>query len=325
MSKTKRRFYWIKSYSHDVNDEVFDYIMSFENGPTINTIYSMLLHLVINRDGIFRTKIHNVEIIDSPEKIKRDLKYFKFGDVTFTLGLLINLGLMAQMDDGAYYFIDYDERVGSESASAQRMRKARKKEISNANKTEEKGKIKQVLQTLSHSDKKVSQTVSQCSHNVTQEIREESIEKKSKEIKSLETRGGDDLIESPPSPSSAGELLALFKKINPNLSSPDKLSAEHRLAVDTLLDKGYSYQKIETVFQVVKENAFLNGSIDKPNWNGATFEFVINVRNFEKILAGQYVQPGESSQQNYAPPQVTSHDPMDDDIQERLREKYAQN
>ena len=123
-SKTKR-YYWIKLFDSMLDSDLYNHIMSLDNGATIFTIYIALLMSVINKKGKFVTVINDIEIIDTVEKIKKDLKHFKYEQVLFTLGFLEKFGVLSQDENGAYFFPNYDKLVGSETAAAIRQRKSR--------------------------------------------------------------------------------------------------------------------------------------------------------------------------------------------------------
>ncbi len=122
---SKSRYYWLKFYIDIFFSDAYDYIMSLENGPTIFAIWINLLAKAVNKNGKFVTKINQVTVIDSVEKITRDLKYFKYEQILFALSLFERLGIMAKDENGAYFFIDYDRYIGSETKAAIRKRRSR--------------------------------------------------------------------------------------------------------------------------------------------------------------------------------------------------------
>ncbi|MGI6735661.1 MAG: phage replisome organizer N-terminal domain-containing protein [Bacilli bacterium] len=124
-NNSKSRYYWLKFYVDIFFSDAYDYIMSLENGPTVFAIWINLLAKAINKNGKFVTKINEVTVIDSVEKITRDLKYFKYEQILFSLSLFERLGIMGKDENGTYFFIDYDKYIGSETKAAIRQRRSR--------------------------------------------------------------------------------------------------------------------------------------------------------------------------------------------------------
>lgn len=120
-----RRYYWIKLFDSMLDSDLYNHIMSLDNGATIFTIYIAMLMSVINKKGKFVTVINSIEIVDTVDKIKKELKHFKYEQVLFTLGFLETFGVLSKDENGAYFFPNYDKLVGSETASAIRQRKSR--------------------------------------------------------------------------------------------------------------------------------------------------------------------------------------------------------
>ena len=125
----EKRYYWIK-LREDLfkTDQAFDILMSEKNGAEYIVLYQMLCLKTINTGGRFETKIGEVIIPYNVEKIARDCRYFSVDTVRIALGLYMKLGLIYIETDGCIRISNYNKYLGSESASAERMRKLREKE-----------------------------------------------------------------------------------------------------------------------------------------------------------------------------------------------------
>lgn len=170
----EKRYYWIK-LREDLfkTDQAFDILLSEKNGAEYIVLYQMLCLKTINTEGRFETKIGEVIIPYNVEKIARDCRYFSVDTIKIALGLYMKLGLIYIETDGCIRISNYDKYLGSESASAERMRKLRGKE----NKTSHCTSL-----CTSHCDKDVTP-------NVTQDIRYiENRDKISKEEKKETSR-----------------------------------------------------------------------------------------------------------------------------------------
>lgn len=285
---TKSRYYWIKLFEEIVNGDMYDYMMSLENGPTIFTIYIALMISVINKNGKFVTTINNIEIIDTVEKIKKDLKHFKFEQVAFTLGFLEKFGLLGKDENGAYYFIDYDRFIGSESKAAIRKRRSREniKLLENKcdNVTKERDNVRDNVTkkrdnvTYRHTDIKTLRD----EDNKRQDIERE-------DIKTTDTQSHDEVCES-----DGNEFLSILK-------SYDFPSLNEKAFIVTIshLKKTYSEDDIKlALIQVV------SGYNNQPLTNAlrwlqtALLSTLQNLENLKEVNERQYYKSKMKAEAN---------------------------
>lgn len=76
-------------------------------------------------NGKLERQLNEVIIPYDAEKIQRDTKYFNIDTVRNALQLYIHLGLIYKDDNGCLSIADYENLVGVESGSAERMRRLR--------------------------------------------------------------------------------------------------------------------------------------------------------------------------------------------------------
>ena len=130
----EKRFYWIKLKTDFFSRSDIDFILSQANGCEYVVLYQMLCLNTVNNDGRFETKIGEVIIPYDIDKIVRDTKYFDYDTVAIALELYKKLGLIYEEEDGVLKIADYENIVGSETSSAQRVREWRKRKMLQCNK-----------------------------------------------------------------------------------------------------------------------------------------------------------------------------------------------
>lgn len=150
---SEKRYYWIKLKTNFFEQETIDFLMSQKNGCQYIMLYQMLCLKSANTDGKLISKVGEMIIPYDVNKIVRDTKYFDFDTVTVALELFKQLGLIYVETDNSLQIANYGEMVGSETSSAKRVREYRAK-----------------------------QKALQCNTDVTQEIRDKSIDNRDKNI-----------------------------------------------------------------------------------------------------------------------------------------------
>lgn len=123
-----KRYYWIKLKDKFMTSDTVDFLMSQKNGANYVVLYQMLCLKCINTNGELKKAIGEIIIPYDEHKIQRDCKYFDLDTVIVALGLYKQLGLIYIQEDGFLKIADFDNLIGSESESAERMRRLRSKE-----------------------------------------------------------------------------------------------------------------------------------------------------------------------------------------------------
>lgn len=180
MSTENKRFYWIKLRENFFQQETIDWLMEQENGSAYIVLYLKLCLMTANTSGELIRTIGDMTIPYEPKKISQKTG-FDIDTVNVALSLFRHLGLVEETREGIQILPEVKNMVGSESASAIRMRKCRKKEK----------EAKKALQ----SNTNVTGKASQCDTNVTDkashcdvEIRDKSIEYRDKSIEYREEK-----------------------------------------------------------------------------------------------------------------------------------------
>lgn len=121
----EKRFYWIKLKDTFMTSDAVDFLMGQKNGAEYVVLYQMLCLRTINTNGVLARQIGEIIIPYDAQKIQRDCKYFSLDTVIVALELYKKLGLVYEQKDGHLKITDFENLIGSELGSAQRMRKLR--------------------------------------------------------------------------------------------------------------------------------------------------------------------------------------------------------
>lgn len=122
---SEKRFYWIKLKDTFMTSDAVDFLMGQKNGAEYVVLYQMLCLRTINTNGVLARQIGEIIIPYDAQKIQRDCKYFSLDTVIVALELYKKLGLVYEQKDGHLKITDFDNLIGSELGSAQRMRRLR--------------------------------------------------------------------------------------------------------------------------------------------------------------------------------------------------------
>lgn len=125
-----KRFYWVKlDYRRFETGGDLDFLMGQKGGAEYVVLYMMLCLNTRNTQGEFVSRLGEVVIPYDVDKIVRDCKYFSRDTVMVALELYRQLGLVYVTDGGTMRIANFDDVVGSEGASAKRVRDHRKRAL----------------------------------------------------------------------------------------------------------------------------------------------------------------------------------------------------
>ena len=158
----EKRFVWIKLKQDFFDSPEMDWIHEQQNGAEYIYIYLRLCLLSINDDGIIERRIGPLSMPYSIPKLAEKVKTTPDA-MAVALSLFKKIGLIEEMN-GIYAVPGLANMVGSESASAERVRKYRLRKRQNEENLLPEGTPKAL-----HCNEKVTK-------NVTLEIRDKSIE-----------------------------------------------------------------------------------------------------------------------------------------------------
>ena len=132
----EKRYYWIKLKADFFDREDIKWVLSKKDGTAYMIISLTLCTKAANSDGVLCTKVGKMVIPYDSDIIYRELNgRFKESTILAALMCLKQAGLIVESNSNDYMEIsNYGDMVGSESSSAQRMRKLRDKNASQCDK-----------------------------------------------------------------------------------------------------------------------------------------------------------------------------------------------
>ena len=132
----EKRYYWIKLKADFFDREDIKWVLSKKDGTDYMIIFLTLCTKAANSDGVLCTKVGKMVIPYDSDIIYRELNgRFKESTILAALMCLKQAGLIVESNSNGYMQIsNYSDMVGSESSSAQRMRKLRDKNASQCDK-----------------------------------------------------------------------------------------------------------------------------------------------------------------------------------------------
>ena len=110
-----------------MTSDTIDYFMSQPDGANYVVLYQMLCLKTINTDGRLERTIGDVIIPFDEAKIQRDCKWFSIDTIRVAMELYKKLGLIYEDVNGTLVIADHGKLIGSESDSAERVRRFRNK------------------------------------------------------------------------------------------------------------------------------------------------------------------------------------------------------
>lgn len=121
----EKRFYWIKLKENFMTSDTVDFLMGQKNGANYVVLYQMLCLKTANTNGTLISQIGEVIVPYDIAKIERDCKYFDYDTIVVAMELYKKIGLIYEQQDGYLQISGFEELIGSEGGSAERMRKKR--------------------------------------------------------------------------------------------------------------------------------------------------------------------------------------------------------
>lgn len=249
----EKRYYWLKLADDFFTSKRIKMLRSLAGGDTFTIIYLKMQLKALKTegylyyDGIMEdfAKELALDIDEAPENVK------------ITIQFLLSVGLLISSEDGSEYVLPYTQKlIGSEGASAQRMR--------------------------DHRDKKKQEKLSQCDNKVIT-LSQNGYGEIEKEID----------IEIEKSKRTPYQQIAdMYNETCVSFPKIKSLSEARKKAINARY-KTYSLGDFKTIFEKVENSDFLKGKNNR-NWT-ANFDWVIKDSNMAKILDGNYDNAGGTS------------------------------
>lgn len=287
------RYYWLKLKVNFMTSETVDFLMSQDGGANYVVLYQMLCLKTINTGGRLSRQIGEVIIPFDDAKIQRDCKWFSIDTIRVALELYKRLGLIYEDVDGTLVISDHQSLIGSESPSAERMRRMRNGE-----------KQKAILESTSpsHCDAECDAGCDAgCDENVTTEIEYRDRDKEYRDRDKGKDINNDGFIYD----------AAVEERENVSVNVQAAAAENPKTSVCTLVGKAwnktgfpkvrsfpvnslrgeaisalseqYGTETILAAIEKAKQSEFLNELGDR-----VTLDWFLQPEHFQKIIEGQY-------------------------------------
>ncbi len=243
MSKNKR-YYWLKLKKTYFNQLEQKKMKRQPEGRNMQIVYLRMLLLCIDTDGfIFYQGVYDTIEEELAKEFDEPVEL-----IQQTVNFLLSNNMVSTSEDNSLYMPEAVKCVGSESDSAERVRKHRETE-----------------------------KMLQCNANVTECNTEKEIEIE-KEIEKEPEIEGENRIDYQ-------EIVNLYNDTCVSFPKVLALSEARKKAIKARL-KIYSLEDFKKLFQMAEGSRFLKGGNDR-NWS-ANFDWLIKDSNMAKVLEGNY-------------------------------------
>ena len=290
---------WIKITTDIFDDEKILLIESLPDSYAIITVWFKLLCLAgkQNNSGVFMMG-------RSPYTEGMLATIFRMKETTVKLALeTFNQFGMVEIIDGVITIPNWEKHQ-----SLDQLEQARE------NTRQRVARHRQKQRLLAQGESPCNATVT---HGVTLHVTpcngdriEQDIEEEKEQERELDTHT------SAPVRVSAQSIIDLFNSLCPSLPSVETLNDARQTKIDALLGT-YSIDQFKRCFENAEASSFLKGGGDK-GWK-ASFDWIIDEKNFPKVLEGNYANKKRHSREK---PRYGNFDP-DEAYQTALERSYG--
>ena len=252
-----KRYFWLKLKTDFFKSIPMKKLRRIAGGDTYTIIYLKLQLLSIKDDGILYFQGYESTFYDEMAlALDEDAE-----NVQATIIFLESVGLLKKQSDSEYLLTEVPFCIGSESASAERVRKYRQNKAIGQQETDVKA-----LQC--------NAGVTKCNTEIEIEIEKEiDIDKeKEREYEREEKINYQKIVDM------YNETCVSFPRVT-------SLSDARRKAIKARL-KTYTIDDLKRLFEKAEASSFLKGA-NARNWN-ATFDWLLKDSNIAKVLDGNY-------------------------------------
>jgi predicted phage replisome organizer len=247
-----RRYYWLKLKQDFFTSLPMKKLRRIAGGDTYTIIYLKMQLLSIKDEGVLYFQGYESDFCEEMALALGE----EVDNVRATILFLESVGLLKKQGDTEYLLTEVPFCIGSESESAERVRKHRQNKLTGQQEN--------------------SQKALQCNADVTK-CNTEIEKEKEKEIEIEIEQEGKKI--------SYQKIADMYNETCVSLPRVTSLSDARRKAIRARL-KTYSIDDLKRVFEKAEASNFLKGA-NARNWN-ATFDWLLKDCNMAKVLDGNY-------------------------------------
>ena len=255
-----RKYYWLKLNEGFFRDKKMKKLRRIAGGDTFTIIYLKMQLLSLKTggrlifEGVEESFVEEIalEIDEEPDNVAVTVRY------------LISNGLLEEVETDSYILPEAIKSMGSESSSAERVRRHRAKKRT---------QLPEPAQHLPAPDADALHCNTEVTNGNTEIEKEIDIEieiDKEKEIEKIDY----------------SRIINLYNDICISFPRLRTLSDTRKKAIKARINSGYTYEDFETMFIKAETSTFLKGGNDR-DWS-ATFDWMLKDANMAKILDGNY-------------------------------------
>ena len=234
-------YYWIKLKTDFFESDAIDFLLSQEDGCKYVTLYIKLCTMTSNTNGVLASKIGNILVPYTVDKIARDTKFFSADTVRAALELFQNLRLIVVSENNVMKIANYESMIGSETGWAQKKRLYRENKQKNPSekspKKDSKNARKTSLKTEKKSKDKVEDIVQDKVEDIVQDkkrtLSDKRLESRDKSLESRNKSVSSQKLDSvAASKCATNETVQTDCFVKPSISEIVDYIQEHNLNVD---------------------------------------------------------------------------------------------
>lgn len=278
--KENKRYYWLKLMADFFNQPRIKKLRKIAGGDTYTIIYlkmqllSLKTDAILSFEGIENTFAEELALTmdEDPENVKVALKFLEAQ------------GMIEQLSETEYCLTETDKLIGSESYSAERVRRHRER-------------------IASEHDR---QKALQCNADETKCNADETACNEEIEIeKEIDNNSITDVIltpqkqQKPENPHIFTTIQNLYNSVCGSYPRLVKMSEKRKKAIRARINSGYTIEDFKRLFQMAEQSDFLKGKNGR-DWN-ADFDWMIKDSNMPKILEGKYLDRKKEGAANEPP------------------------
>lgn len=250
----EKKYFWLKLQEDFFGDKVIKKLRRLAGGDTYTVIFLKMCLVSLKNEGqLIYEGIEDTFAEELASEIEEDVE-----NVSVVLAFMERYGKIVPMSDNELVVPYVLKNIGSESESAERVRKFREKE-----------KEKQKALQCNGDVTECNNEVTVCNVDVTQRKRREREEKEIEKEIEIDYNGIKDA----------------YNTLCPSLQSVKILSDARKKLIKARL-KTYSVEQIHEVFRKAEASDFMTNRNDS-GWK-ATFDWIMKDSNFVKVLDGNY-------------------------------------